>query len=98
MVDTLLATYKVDAKIIVDQLLQEESVQEAHNLAHALAGISENLGLQAVGKVSRSLMIATHDALKNETITLKEDQEILQMISQIQSNFEASVEAINTLS
>lgn len=98
VVDTLLATYKVDAKIIVDQLVQEESIQETHNLAHALAGISENLGLQAVGKISRSLMIATHDALKNKNMILKNDKELLEMISQLQSQFEASVEAIDTLS
>lgn len=98
VVNTLLSTYKIDAKIIIDQLVQEESMQEVHNLAHALAGISENLGLQAVGKISRSLMVATHEATKlGDAKKLKEDRDFLEMISQVQSQFEASVKAIDSL-
>ncbi len=99
VVDTLLSSYKVDAKKIVDQLLEEESIQEAHNLAHALAGISENLGFQVVGKISRSLMVATYDkaSQKNDNMTVKEDEELVGMITQLQSQFEASVKAINSL-
>lgn len=98
VLDSLLITYKTDAKQIIDQLVEDQTLQETHNLAHALAGISENLGIQAVGKLSRSLMIITHEMTKNNPDANRdENAEITTVIAQLQTQFAESVKAIDAL-
>lgn len=98
VLENLLITYKSDAKEIVDQLLQDKPIQETHDLAHALAGISENLGIQAVGKLSRSLMVITHELSKEQIpLSSKEEEKISGIISQLHSQFQDSIKAIEKL-
>lgn len=54
-IDRLFSIYKRDAMQMVEQLSTKD-VKERHDIAHTLAGMSENLGIFGMGKVARTLM------------------------------------------
>lgn len=66
-VNRLVDLYKCDARQLLVDLQEKynsgsrnaENQKEIHNLAHTLAGMSENLGLVGVGETARSVMSMT---------------------------------------
>jgi CheY-like chemotaxis protein len=59
-IKNLLGMYTRDAPPLVEQIKTE--VVEAHTHSHTLAGMSENLGIVGVGKVSREIMVVQSDS------------------------------------
>jgi PAS domain S-box-containing protein len=86
-IQNLMQIYKTDAGELVQLIEQENDVLKTHNLAHTLAGMSENLGIKRVGQTARSIMIKT----KQEN-TRPDD-----LIAELRSNFVQSLENIDSL-
>lgn len=59
-IKNLLSMYTRDAPPLVEQIKTE--VVEAHTHSHTLAGMSENLGIVGVGKISREIMNVQSDS------------------------------------
>ena len=85
-IQNLLALYKTDADEIIVMMEQEQDVQKTHNLAHTLAGMSDNLGIKGVSVTARSIMV----------ITKKEQIRPNELISELRSNFIHSLENIDS--
>ena len=71
-IKNLLNMYKTDAPKIVEQINQE--LIQAHTHAHTLAGMSENLGINGVGKVSRQIMATQSEEEISSLITVLESK------------------------
>lgn len=85
-IQNLLQVYKTDADELIGMIEHEQDVQKTHNLAHTLAGMSENLGIKDVGKTARSIMLKT----KQENIRP------VDLISELRVNFTHSLENIDS--
>lgn len=85
-IQNLLQIYKTDAEEIVKLIEQEDDILKTHNLAHTLAGMSENLGIKEVGKTARSIMIKT----KQENIKPED------LVSELRENFVESLTNIDS--
>ncbi|MBX3486570.1 MAG: response regulator [Candidatus Paracaedibacteraceae bacterium] len=85
-IKNLLQIYKVDAGELIGMIEQEKDVQKTHNLAHTLAGMSENLGIKEVGKTARSIMIKT----KQDNIRPED------LVSELKVNFANSLDNIDS--
>ncbi|WP_010300093.1 PAS domain-containing hybrid sensor histidine kinase/response regulator [Candidatus Odyssella thessalonicensis] len=83
----MLITYKTEAQELINQLRTEENIEESYKLAHTLAGISENLGVQEIGKIARSIMV----------ILKKEQNRPLDLINKIYDKFPLSTSDIDSI-
>lgn len=84
---SLLITYKTEANELIEKIEPEERIEEVHRIAHTLAGISENLGIKAVGKTARSIMVIT----KTEK-TIPTD-----LIGQLRTDYTKSLDIIDSM-
>ncbi len=85
-IKNLLQIYKIDAGELIGMIEQEQDVQKTHNLAHTLAGMSENLGIKEVGKTARSIMVKT----KQDNIRPED------LVSELKVNFANSLDNIDS--
>lgn len=67
----LLDIYRNDALTLVNQI-KSSSPEDSKTHAHTLAGMSENLGIQLVGKTARDIMGASQDAPENLPILIQD--------------------------
>ncbi len=85
-IQNLLQIYKIDAEEIVTLIEQEGDVLKTHNLAHTLAGMSENLGIREVGKTARSIMVKTkQDNIKPDDLVAELRENFVESITNIDS-------------
>lgn len=88
--ERLFTIYKRDAAVLIENL-QTTNEQERHNTAHTLAGMSENLGIFGIGKISRSLMDLKESQGEEGNSLVKELTEKFQLaLDEIDRYFEKS--------
>lgn len=56
-ISRLFTIYKRDAQQMLNQLKNSSQIKEQHDIAHTLAGMSENLGIQEIGRTARAIMM-----------------------------------------
>lgn len=56
-IERLFTIYKRDVQQMLNQLKSAAQIKEQHDIAHTLAGMSENLGIQEIGRTARAIMM-----------------------------------------
>jgi CheY-like chemotaxis protein len=80
----LLGIYRNDALDLVNQI-KSSSPKDSKTYAHTLAGMSENLGIQMVGKTARDIMGASEHTPENIPILVKDlEQQFESSLAEIQ--------------
>lgn len=67
----LLEIYVQDGARFISQF-QSKNAEAFYDIAHTLAGISENLGMQGVGQLSRDLMLSIQHQEENPSLTISQ--------------------------